>query len=44
MRAGNVVNGPAVLEHPATTLLVPPEHHVEFDSRRIIHYRKGTQA
>ena len=39
--AGNVVNGPAVIEHPATTLLVPPGHHVEFDNRRLIHYRAG---
>lgn len=43
MKAGNVVNGPAVLEHPATTLLIPPGHHVEFDNRRLIHYRRGTQ-
>jgi len=41
LRAGNVVNGPAVIEHPATTLLVPPTHHVEFDERRLIHYRAG---
>lgn len=41
MQAGNVVNGPAVIEHPATTLLVPPTHHVEFDDRRLIHYRAG---
>lgn len=39
--AGNIVSGPAVIEHPATTLLIPPDHHVEFDNRRIIHYRKG---
>jgi N-methylhydantoinase A/oxoprolinase/acetone carboxylase beta subunit len=39
--AGNVVNGPAVIEHPATTLLIPPTHHVEFDARRLIHYRAG---
>ncbi len=43
MKAGNVVNGPAVLEHPATTLLIPPGCHVEFDNRRLIHYRRGTQ-
>jgi N-methylhydantoinase A/oxoprolinase/acetone carboxylase beta subunit len=41
IEAGNVVNGPVIIEHPATTLLVPPEHHVEFDSRRLIHYRRG---
>ncbi|GAA2656156.1 hydantoinase/oxoprolinase family protein [Streptomyces vastus] len=41
LQAGNVVGGPAVIEHPATTLLIPPTHHVEFDSRRLIHYRAG---
>ena len=43
MQAGNVVNGPAVIEHPATTLLVPPDHHIELDDRRLIHYRRGTR-
>lgn len=41
LQAGNIVNGPAVIEHPATTLLVPPTHHVAFDARRLIHYRAG---
>jgi len=43
LEAGNVVNGPAVVEHPTTTLLIPPDHHVELDSRRIIHYRRGAK-
>lgn len=43
LEPGNVVNGPAIIEHPATTLLIPPDHHAEFDSRRIIHYRRGTK-
>ena len=43
IEAGNIINGPAVIEHPATTLLVPPGFHVEFDSRRLIHYRPGTK-
>ncbi len=38
---GNVINGPAIVEHPATTLLIPPGRHVELDARRIIHYRRG---
>jgi acetone carboxylase, beta subunit len=38
-----VVNGPAIIEHPATTFLIPPDHHGEFDSRRLIHYRRGTK-
>ena len=25
----------------ATTLLIPPTHHVEFDDRRLIHFRAG---
>jgi N-methylhydantoinase A len=41
LRPGNVINGPAVIEHPATTLLIPPTQHVEFDARRLIHYRAG---
>ncbi|HSD09865.1 MAG TPA: hydantoinase/oxoprolinase family protein [Candidatus Binatia bacterium] len=41
LEAGNVITGPAIVEHPATTLLIPPEHHVELDSRRLIHYRRG---
>jgi acetone carboxylase beta subunit len=43
LEAGNTVNGPAIVEHPATTLLVPPDHHAHFDSRRLIHYRRGTK-
>lgn len=43
IEAGNVINGPAIIEHPATTLLVPPDHHVAFDARRLIHYRPGTR-
>lgn len=41
--AGNVVNGPAIIEHPATTMLIPPGFHAELDQRRIIHYRRGTK-
>lgn len=43
LQAGNVLDGPAIVEHPATTLLVPPDHHVALDSRRLIHYRRGVQ-
>ncbi len=31
LRAGNVVLGPAVLEHPMTTLVVPPDGRVRLD-------------
>jgi N-methylhydantoinase A len=43
LRAGNVVNGPAIIEHPATTFYIPPDKHAVFDRRRIIHYRRGTK-
>jgi acetone carboxylase, beta subunit len=35
---GNVVSGPAVLEHPMTTLPVPPGRRVRFDELRVIWY------
>ena len=34
---GNIVKGPAVIEAPATTLLVPPEYRVKLDKHRIFH-------
>ena len=43
LQAGNVVNGPSIIEHPATTFYIPPDRHAAFDNRRIIHYRKGTK-
>jgi N-methylhydantoinase A/oxoprolinase/acetone carboxylase beta subunit len=43
LEPGNLINGPAIIEHPATTLLIPPDHHAELDARRIIHYRRGTK-
>lgn len=41
LEPGNVIKGPAIIEHPATTLLVAPGDHVELDNRRLIHYRPG---
>ena len=43
LQAGNVVNGPAIIEHPATTMYIPPERHASFDKRRIIRYGKGVK-
>jgi N-methylhydantoinase A/acetone carboxylase beta subunit len=37
LNAGNIVNGPAVIEAPATTLLVPPGFRVKLDKHRIFH-------
>ncbi|MGE4615970.1 MAG: hydantoinase/oxoprolinase family protein [Gammaproteobacteria bacterium] len=43
LKAGNVINGPGIIEHPATTFYIPPGHHAAFDKRRLIHYHKGTK-
>ncbi len=37
LKPGNVVNGPAVIEAPATTLVVPPNYRVKLDKHRIFH-------
>jgi len=39
LTAGNVVNGPAILRDPMTTLVVPPGRRIEFDDVLVIHYR-----
>ncbi len=39
LTAGNVINGPAILRDPMTTLVVPPGRRVEFDRTLVIHYR-----
>ena len=40
LEAGNRVDGPAIIEHTMTTLVIPPENYVEFDERKIIWYRR----
>jgi N-methylhydantoinase A/oxoprolinase/acetone carboxylase beta subunit len=42
LESGNVAIGPAVLEAPATTLLVPPGHRASLDENRIYHLTKET--
>ncbi len=37
LKSGNNIDGPAVLEAPATTMLVPPKHRVTLDKHRIFH-------
>jgi len=37
LKSGNIVNGPAVIEAPATTLVVPPNYRVKLDKHRIFH-------
>ncbi|MGH8517067.1 MAG: hydantoinase/oxoprolinase family protein, partial [Panacagrimonas sp.] len=41
LEPGNVIKGPAIIEHPATTLLIAPGDKVDLDNRRMIHYRPG---
>ena len=40
LEAGNRIDGPAIIEHPMTTLVIPPENYVEFDEHRFIWYRR----
>jgi N-methylhydantoinase A len=40
LEPGNRVDGPAILEHPMTTLVVPPSSHVHMDERKLIWYQK----
>ena len=37
LNSGNIVIGPAVIEAPATTLVVPPGYKVKLDKHRIFH-------
>lgn len=37
LRAGNVIDGLAIIESPATTFVVPPNFTAELDSHRIFH-------
>jgi acetone carboxylase beta subunit len=38
--SGNEVNGPAIIEHPTTTLVVPPGHHAYVDEYRTLWLKK----
>ena len=40
LEAGNRIDGPAIIEHPMTTLIIPPENYVEFDEHLFINYRR----
>jgi N-methylhydantoinase A/acetone carboxylase beta subunit len=37
LKSGNKIQGPAVIEAPATTLVVPPNYSVKLDNHRIFH-------
>jgi N-methylhydantoinase A/oxoprolinase/acetone carboxylase beta subunit len=38
LKPGNKVYGPAIIEHPMTTLVVPPERRIYVDEYEFIHY------
>jgi len=40
IQPGNTVTGPAVIEAPATTILVPPGFEAPLDNNRIYHLTK----
>ena len=40
LEAGNRIDGPAIVEHPMTTLVIPPENYVELDEHKLIWYRR----
>ena len=40
LKAGNRVDGPAIIEHPMTTLVIPPQNYVEFDENLFIRYKR----
>ena len=37
LKSGNIIQGPAIIEAPATTLVVPPDFTVKLDKHRIFH-------
>jgi N-methylhydantoinase A/acetone carboxylase beta subunit len=44
IKAGNVVHGPAVIEAPASTMVVPPGRSARLDRHRIFHMSTSTLA
>lgn len=40
LNTGNIIKGPAVIEAPATTLVVPPSAQVNLDKHRIFHMKE----
>ncbi|SFE24174.1 N-methylhydantoinase A/oxoprolinase/acetone carboxylase, beta subunit [Lentibacillus persicus] len=41
LKPGNVLEGPAIVEHPATTLVIPEGDRVRVDEWTILHYEHG---
>lgn len=40
LEPGNRIEGPAIVQHSMTTLVVPPEKYIELDEHKVIWYRK----
>lgn len=40
LEAGNRIDGPAIAEHPMTTLVVAPGHYLDLDEHKVIWYRR----
>jgi len=41
LEAGNVIDGPSIIEHPTTTMVVPPGNKARFDEYKFIWYGKS---
>ena len=39
LQAGNVVQGPAIIRDPMTTVVIPPQRKITFDKYRVLHYQ-----
>ena len=39
LKAGNIVQGPAIIRDPMTTVVIPPQRSMRFDKYRILHYQ-----
>lgn len=39
LKAGNVVQGPAIIRDPMTTVVIPPHRAMSLDKYRVLHYR-----
>jgi len=39
LAAGNVIEGPAIIRDPMTTMVIPPGKRVEIDEHLVLHYR-----
>lgn len=40
LQPGNRIDGPSIIEHSMTTMVIPPENYVEFDEHKVMWYKK----